>query len=184
MAPGKREGYALKSGEGPSIEFRGTKMTVKLSGAASEESYSLIEMVHPSGVGPALHIHPTGAEAFYVLEGHYTIHCGEQQYEAAAGDFVYVPKGLPHAYQSGANGGKVLVLSPDHGGSDRVCDVTVSVFPPSLFYSPDHRKARDSRGLRPISKTYRSRCGAVRERYPGSRRCHGNRAPTWPSGWP
>ena len=112
MAPGMRQGYALKSGEGPSIEFRGTKMTVKLSGAASEESYSLIEMVHPSGVGPALHIHPTGAEAFYVLEGHYTIHCGERQYEAAAGDFVYVPKGLPHAYQSGVNGGKVLVLSP------------------------------------------------------------------------
>lgn len=106
------QGYALKSGEGISIEFRGTKMTVKLSGGAPDESHSLIEMVHPSGVGPALHVHPTGAEAFYVLDGQYTIHCGEQRYEAGAGDFVYVPKGIPHLYQSGANGGRVLVLSP------------------------------------------------------------------------
>lgn len=99
MAPQERQGYALKSGEGVSIEFRGTKMTVKLSGVAPEEPHSLIEMVHPSGVGPALHIHPTGAEAFYVLEGQYTVHCGEQRYETGAGDFVYVPKGIPHLYR-------------------------------------------------------------------------------------
>jgi glyoxylate utilization-related uncharacterized protein len=63
-------------------------------------------------VGPALHIHPTGAEAFYVLEGAYTIHCGEEIYQAAPGDFVYIPKGVRHQYQSGASGGTVLVLSP------------------------------------------------------------------------
>ncbi len=112
MNPIQKPGYAYQRGEGVSIEFRGTKMTVKLSGGAPDESHSLIEMVHPSGVGPALHIHPTGAEAFYVLDGQYTIHCGEQRYEAGAGDFVYVPKGMPHQYQSGVNGGRVLVLSP------------------------------------------------------------------------
>ena len=75
-------------------------MTVKISGTQSDVTYSLIEMVHPPNVGPALHLHPTGAEAFYVLDGEYTIHCGEQQYQAAAGDFIYIPKGTQHMYQS------------------------------------------------------------------------------------
>ncbi len=112
MTENEKRGYALKSGEGTHIDFRGTKMTVKVSEEQSEGAYSLIEMVHPPNVGPALHIHPKGAEAFYVLEGEYTIHCGEDVYTANVGDFVFIPKGIPHNYHSGANGGKVLVLSP------------------------------------------------------------------------
>lgn len=72
----KKTGYALQAGEGRIIYFRGTKMTVKVSGEASEGTYSLIEMLHPPNVGPALHRHPTGAEGFYVLDGEYTIRCG------------------------------------------------------------------------------------------------------------
>ena len=112
MIPSDKRGYGLKRGEGQTIDFRGTKMTVKVPGAQVGESYSLIEMVHPPNVGPASHIHPTGAEAFYVLDGAYTIHCGEEVYRAAPGDFVYIPKGVPHLYQSSASGGTVLVLSP------------------------------------------------------------------------
>lgn len=36
-----------KRGEGQTIDFRGTKMRVNVSGAEVGESYSLIEMVHP-----------------------------------------------------------------------------------------------------------------------------------------
>ncbi len=62
----KKTGYALQTGEGKLIDFRGTKMTVKVSGEVSEGTYSLIEMLHPPDVGPALHRHSAGAEAFYV----------------------------------------------------------------------------------------------------------------------
>src|SRR5258707_2974136 len=107
----ENRGYALRKGEGIHIDFRGTRMTVKVSGQQSEGAYSLIEMVHPPNVGPALHIHPGGAEAFYVLEGCYTIRCGDDVYSASPGDFVFIPKGTPHNYNSG-DGAKVLVLSP------------------------------------------------------------------------
>ncbi len=106
------EGYALKKGEGPHIDFRGTKMTVKIAGEQTQAGYSLIEMIHPPDIGPALHVHPTGAEAFYVLEGAYSIHCDAHTYQANPGDFVFIPTGTPHNYQSGSEGGKVLVLSP------------------------------------------------------------------------
>lgn len=47
MAQNEKRGYALKRGEGTHIDFRGTKMTVKVSQEQSEGAYSLIEMAHP-----------------------------------------------------------------------------------------------------------------------------------------
>ena len=46
------------------------------------------------------------------MDGLYTIRCGEDVYTASVGDVVFIPKGMPHNYHSGANGGKVLILSP------------------------------------------------------------------------
>ena len=112
MEKNARSGYGLKKGEGTRINFRGTSMTMKVMGEWTEGAYSLIEMLHPPHVGPALHIHPRGPEAFYVLEGRYSIRSGEQIHTANPGDFVFIPKGLPHSYQSGSEGGTVLVLSP------------------------------------------------------------------------
>jgi quercetin dioxygenase-like cupin family protein len=68
-------------------------------------------MVHPPKIGPALHIHPSAPEAYYVLKGDYIIRCGKT-YHSQTGDFVFIPKGIPHNYQSGPTGGKVLVISP------------------------------------------------------------------------
>lgn len=106
------DGFVLSEEEGSQINFRGTKMIVKVSGDDSEGRYSLIEMVHPPNICPALHIHPNASEAYYVLEGEYIIHCDNKTYQSQTGDFVFIPKGTPHNYQSGPTGGKVLIISP------------------------------------------------------------------------
>jgi quercetin dioxygenase-like cupin family protein len=102
-----KEGFALQTDEAQVIDFRGTQMTVKVSGEVSEVTCSLIEMLHPPDVGPALHIHPTGAEAFYVLEGLYHIQCGSKTYTANPSGFVFIPTGVPHRFTSGSKGGKI-----------------------------------------------------------------------------
>ena len=43
-------GFAIRQGEGEEINFRGTKMLIKVSGDDSEGRYSLIEMIHPANV--------------------------------------------------------------------------------------------------------------------------------------
>jgi mannose-6-phosphate isomerase-like protein (cupin superfamily) len=106
------DGFALKEGQGSQINFRGTKILIKVSEDDSEGRYSLIEMVHPPNIGPALHIHPNAPESYYVLEGEYSIRCGRRIYHAKSGDFIFIPKGVLHNYQSGSKGGKVLVISP------------------------------------------------------------------------
>jgi hypothetical protein len=51
-------GFTLTEGQGAQINFRGTKMLIKVSENDSEGRYSLIEMIHPPNIGPALHMHP------------------------------------------------------------------------------------------------------------------------------
>ena len=104
--------YMIKKEDNTIINFRGTKMTIKVSKEDSDGLYTLIEMVHPPNIGPSLHIHPNAPEAYYVLEGEYTITSGEEIINAKKGDFVFIPKNTPHNYQTGPNGGKVLVISP------------------------------------------------------------------------
>jgi quercetin dioxygenase-like cupin family protein len=106
-----RSGYALRPGGGREILFRGTRMHVKV-GHAEGAAYSLIEMAHPANVGPALHRHPGGDEAFYVLDGEYEIRCGDEVFIGTAGSFVFVPRGAPHGYTVGPAGGRVLVVTP------------------------------------------------------------------------
>jgi hypothetical protein len=60
----KTNGYYLKESEGTKINFRGTKMTLKVSGSDSEGKYSLIEMIHPPNPGPVLHTHSKEPEAY------------------------------------------------------------------------------------------------------------------------
>jgi quercetin dioxygenase-like cupin family protein len=106
-----RTGYVLPHGGGREILFRGTRMHVKV-GHAEGAAYSLIEMAHPPKVGPARHRHPGGDEAFYVLDGEYEIRCGDSTFVGTAGSFVFVPRGAPHGYTVGPNGGRVLVITP------------------------------------------------------------------------
>ncbi|MDQ3847517.1 MAG: cupin domain-containing protein [Thermoproteota archaeon] len=121
--PTERTAFGLKAGEGKGshqISFRGTKIAVKVSKEDSEDRFTLLEIIHPPHVGPALHIHPDAPEAYYVLEGEYQIVVGKesrvgnkrQVYDVKTGDFVFIPKGLEHKYRSGPAGGKVLVISP------------------------------------------------------------------------
>src|SRR5437762_371481 len=91
----------LSEEEGEQINFRGTRMLVKVSTDDSKGKYSLIEMTRPPRMCPALHIHPHAPEAYYVLEGEYSILCGKKIYRSKAGDFVFILKGCPHSYQSG-----------------------------------------------------------------------------------
>lgn len=106
------DGFILSEDEGPEINFHGTRMVIKVSERDCEGRYTLIEMNHLAHSGPALHIHPNAPEAYYVLEGDYTIQFGENIHDVHVGDFVFIPKGIPHKYKSGPNGGKLIVIAP------------------------------------------------------------------------
>jgi len=94
------------------FDFRGTRMTVRLSTADTAGAYSVIEMIHPPNVGPALHIHPRRPESFYIIEGSYTFFRGHETIQLAAGQAVSIPAGTAHRYLVGPAGGRALVICP------------------------------------------------------------------------
>ena len=56
-------------------------------------------VTQPPGIATPLHRHTREAEAFFVLEGRIDYRAGEQDFELYPGCFMYLPRGLPHAFR-------------------------------------------------------------------------------------
>ena len=79
--------------------------------------YSVLSATHLPDRGPALHVHPRGAETFVILDGAYTFHRGDEIIHAVAGESMSIPAKVPHRFVAGPAGGKVIIISPP--GLDR-----------------------------------------------------------------
>jgi mannose-6-phosphate isomerase-like protein (cupin superfamily) len=90
---------------------------VKATAAQTRGAYGLIESVIPPGFSPPLHIHHREDEAFWILEGEFTIQCGDEMLHGSPGAFVLLPRGVPHSYilESGTPGRMLTLLSPGGG---------------------------------------------------------------------
>lgn len=93
------EPFALERGEGTSVWFLGTLVTIKATEENTQGSFSLIEELAPPGFGPPWHVHHEDDELFYILEGEETFQVGEQEIRAPEGSTVYAPHGIPHSYK-------------------------------------------------------------------------------------
>ncbi|MDE1827439.1 MAG: cupin domain-containing protein [Thaumarchaeota archaeon] len=96
------------------FDFHGTKITIKAFTSETNGAYTVLYVIHPPNVGPALHMHPKGAESFYIIKGEYEFVLGDKTLKAKTGDVVTVPKDTPHKFKVGNSGGQVLITSPPH----------------------------------------------------------------------
>ena len=62
------------------------------------------------GAGPPLHVHDREDECFYVLDGELSIRCGGDAFGAAAGSFVFLPRGRPHRFWAVAEPARLLLI--------------------------------------------------------------------------
>ena len=102
----------LPSG-GKTVSLPGNEITIVHREA--DAAYSLVEWVAAPGVpGTPLHIHKVTDEGFYVLEGTFGFQVGDRIVEAAAGAFVFAPKGIEHAFwNKGLTPARMLItMSP------------------------------------------------------------------------
>ncbi len=65
----------------------------------TEDMLGVALVTQPPGVATPLHRHTREAEAFYLLEGSMTYRAGDETFDLAAGSFIYLPRGLPHAFR-------------------------------------------------------------------------------------
>lgn len=91
-------GYALAPGSGEPVWFLDTRMTVKAGGEQTAGAFTFLEWAAPPGFGPPRHVHHNEDEAFYLLAGEIAVECGDRAWTVGPGGFVFLPKGIDHAF--------------------------------------------------------------------------------------
>ena len=106
--------YRLASGEGlANFWWKTGRMTVKAGGAETGHAFAQIESFDPRGTATPLHVHHNEDEAFYILEGEVTFLVGDERIDVAAGDFLFAPRDIPHAYVVRSERSRILsTISP------------------------------------------------------------------------
>ena len=56
-------------------------------------------ITQPPGLATPTHVHTREAEAWFLLEGTLTYRAGTELFDLAAGDFIYLPRDVPHAFR-------------------------------------------------------------------------------------
>ena len=95
-------------GEGRPIPGR-EEVVLKVTGAETGGAVAVLEATSAPGERADPHVHHDHDEFFYILEGQVRFEVGGQTVEAAAGAFVFVPRGTVHVAQTvGAGSARVL----------------------------------------------------------------------------
>ncbi len=106
--------YALRSGEavvdlwwpyGPGVG----RYSFKTTGAETNGGLMQVLIRDSRGAVTPLHVHRDADETFYVISGEITVWVGEERTVAAAGDYVFAPMGVPHAFAVSGEKAEVLV---------------------------------------------------------------------------
>ena len=113
----EEKGFKAKAGEGRyhgHIQLKGVNantIDVKVSGKDTNGDLAIFEQTSVSPKkGTPLHVHPYQDEVFYVLEGSYRFQVGDSIYELNAGDSIFLPRELPHAWSQLSERGKMTVM--------------------------------------------------------------------------
>ena len=104
-----RFGYGLREEEGEDFWLFGALVTIKIGANDTAGQYSVMDIETPPGVGSPWHAHRDEDEWFYVHEGECEVYIGDAHMTLTAGGFAFGPKGVPHTFFGGPNGGKMLV---------------------------------------------------------------------------
>jgi quercetin dioxygenase-like cupin family protein len=99
IASAAPRGLVCGPGDGRTVDAPAGRVTYKARGAATGGAVTVCQTVAAPGQGPPLHAHVSADEFLYVVAGRLRVRLADELHEAAAGAFVFIPRGLPHAWQ-------------------------------------------------------------------------------------
>jgi quercetin dioxygenase-like cupin family protein len=95
--------------------YLGLRFSFLAEAADTGGAYSLMEVQARPGMEPPPHMHTGEDEAFYILGGVWTFHCGHAVSEAGPGTLVFLPRGLVHGFTAHDELCRALVLMSPGG---------------------------------------------------------------------
>src|SRR5690348_5797487 len=104
------------SKEGRAYRARGFLCTFKLLASDTKGAFTLSEASNAPHTGVPPHIQHLEDETFIVLEGTYTFQVDDETIQCGPGEVIYVPRGVPHAFQNtGSEQARILILQAPGG---------------------------------------------------------------------
>lgn len=104
--------------DGDAYHFLNTLTINKICAADTAGAFSVVDHRVPAGYSPPPHVHHGQDEAFYVIDGQWTIHCGDDTWTVGPGDLVFLPRDIPHGFEVSQDtpGRSLIIVAP--GGFD------------------------------------------------------------------
>ena len=80
------------------------------TGKDTDGAFALIHCYFRKGFMAPPHYHKFEEESFYILQGEIEFHVGDEKCKAVAGDFIVLPKNVPHHFNLITETAKALLL--------------------------------------------------------------------------
>lgn len=113
-------------GEGPATWAMGSLFERLVSAEQTGGTLGAAIVTQPPGLATPTHVHTREAEAWLVLDGTLTYRAGPELVDLAAGDFIYLPRDVPHAFRiTGRTPARYLALAFPGGVLDLYDEVGV-----------------------------------------------------------
>jgi quercetin dioxygenase-like cupin family protein len=109
------------------------QQTITVLATASDTGGVLgaVEVAGPRGAAPPRHVHHREDEAFYILEGEYSVFVGDEAIAGAPGTWVWGPRDVPHGYEVHSALGRHLSLMLP-GGFETLFEEIAGLAAPSV----------------------------------------------------
>ncbi|MDX2048439.1 MAG: cupin domain-containing protein [Chitinophagaceae bacterium] len=91
--------------------FEGDHFYCKVSAKDTDGDIYIFESTRDKKGGPPLHYHFEQDEWWYILEGEFLFKVGDQTFTAKAGDSVFAPRMIPHAFAKINEGTSKLLMA-------------------------------------------------------------------------
>ena len=95
--------------------YKGILVSQLAGGSDTDGAFDLVESKMKKGTEPPPHVHDREDELFYILSGELKVFADGQVFTVAAGESVFLPKRLPHAYLIQSDECHVLALMTPGG---------------------------------------------------------------------
>ncbi len=122
--PPAEQGFFLGPDDGDAYWWLGSLTITKLSGQVTHGGIDVVDHRVPAGYAPPRHVHVGQDEVFYVIDGVFTVGCGERSWPAGPGSLVFLPRGVPHGFTVSDHGpGRTLLINAPAGFAEVITEL-------------------------------------------------------------
>lgn len=112
-------------------------LRLKLAGADTGGTFSLVEETGPRGAAPPPHVHGREDETILMLDGELDLTVGERQQRLAEGEIAFLPRGVPHGFEVVSETARFLLLVTPAGFEEFFLAQSVAAERPELPPAPE-----------------------------------------------